>query len=220
MAPLSLPLKPSGACATRWLSRVEWTLRDKATEKQALRSPDPAPIPSPPTAEPLGASSLGRGGQPLPLTQPTRTHTPTYMPACLHTHTHMHACTQTHICQARSPPQHGDLPSPPLDLCLPLPHSPPGWLIVIYGEQVRALTRWPWWAPSWLTNLETLNRGSRVLQASLPPLAAALGEGQERRRAMNELSERGAGPGGGEQQASGAVPLEVTRALGGELLIG
>lgn len=82
------------------------------------------------------------------------------------------------------------------------------------------LTRWPRWAPSWLTNLETLNRGNRVLQASLPLLVGALGEGQERRKPMNELNERGgrrAGPGGGEQEgrALGAVPSEVTGVWGG-----
>lgn len=87
-----------------------------------------------------------------------------------------------------------------MGICHPLPLTyawpprgqPSRWLTVIHCRQGRALTKWPWWAPSWLTNLETLNRGNRVLPASLPPLAGALGEGQERRKPMNELRELGA----------------------------
>lgn len=45
--------------------------------------------------------------------------------------------------------------------------------------------------PSWLTHLETLNRGSRVLETSLPLHAGALGEGQERRKVVNERPELG-----------------------------
>lgn len=50
-----------------------------------------------------------------------------------------------------------------------------------------------WWGrpPSWLTNLETLNRGNRVLEASLPLHAGALGKGQERRKVVNECPELG-----------------------------
>lgn len=180
--------------------------------------------PHPPTRSraPLGPHPLVEVAGLHPTPSP-HGHTPTYMPACSHTHTHMHACTQTHICQARSPPQHGDLPSPPPDLYLAPRGQPSRWLTVIHCRQGRALTRWPWWAPSWLTNLETLNRGSRVLPASLPPLAGALGEGQERRKPMNELNElgaRGLGQGVGSSKP-GPWELSLLRSPGcGGLLAG
>lgn len=184
---------------------MKWIPRDKRLKNHVLRSPDPIPTTTPPPSRASGASGLGRGGLPLAHAQPTQTHT--YIHACVLTQAHSHARvhTDTYL-PGKTPSPHGDLPSPPPDICLAPWARPSQW-------QRRVLTRW---APSWLTNLETLNRGNRVLPASLPPLAGALGEGQERRKPVNELNELGAGglgPGGGVQQdrAIGAVPLEVTR---------
>lgn len=120
--------------------------------------------------------------------------THTYIHACVLTQAHSHARvhTDTYL-PGKTPSPHGDLPSPPPDICLAPWEWPSQWPIVTLCRQRRVLTRWPWWAPSWLTNLETLNRGNRVLPASLPPLAGALGEGQERRKPMNELNELRAG---------------------------
>lgn len=123
-------------------------------------------------------------------------HTCTCTRACTHTKSHAHTCTHRHIlCQARCPPKSG--------LCCPLPwqrHGPTrdgfspvsgplGWERACgYGAVGK---EWRGRPPSWLTNLETLNRGNRVLKASLPPHAGALGEGQERRKVVNGCQEPG-----------------------------
>lgn len=135
---------------------------------------------------------LGRPGQcllpaPSPAVQggcAARTHVRAHV---LHAHTL--TCTHRHIfCQARRPPQSWVPagPSPGRGLGpqgQPLPRFWPSRL-------GRGLTRSG--PPSWLTNLETLNRGNTVLEPSLPPRAGALGEGQERRKVVNE---RQTGPG-------------------------
>lgn len=85
--------------------------------------------------------------------------------------------------------------------------------------------------PSWLTHLETLNRGSRVLETSLPLHAGALGEGQERRKVVNECPapgerswrEEGAGAGLPEWAGQGPWgtrgPGQPGRALGAVSLV-
>lgn len=100
-------------------------------------------------------------------------------PTCTPAHAHAHMCSV--FCQARCPPQSRGPLSPPLVRARPAGDSPfpncrpPG------EEGLRA------GAP--LTNLETLNRGNTVLPASLPPLAGALVEGQERRKVVNDRPE-------------------------------
>ena len=135
------------------------------------------PLPRSPVPLTEGSSS---SPFPAPITQSFAASTHIYMHTCLlaHTNSHAHTCTHGHIlCQARCPPQSQVSAALSPSKGLGPPGIAPSPILPGSGGRQDGRER----PPSWLTNLETLNRGSRVLEPSLPLHAGALGEGQERR---------------------------------------